>query len=216
MTLDTRILIRLLTVALLGAATALLVTCGGTGAGLIPSANAGPLKEDFEAVAKAAEAGNGSCAKTEEALGKTEEDFLALPATIDRGLHKRLEEGIKNLRKQALAMCDEPTATNTSTTTTQTKTTPATGTTSTEATTGTETTTTPPTPTNTTTTPPTATTPPSPGGGVEAPEEGSGGQGAGAGTKEGAAEHGGAGAGAREGAGNGGSNSGGASAGGGQ
>ncbi|HTA97537.1 MAG TPA: hypothetical protein VK730_07830 [Solirubrobacteraceae bacterium] len=195
-------LIRLIVVALLGAATALLVSCGSSGAGLIPSASAGPLQEDFEAVAKAAEAGNGDCAKTEAALGKTEEDFLALPATVDKGLHKRLEEGITNLRKQALAMCEEPTATDTSTTSTQTKSTPQTGTTNTETTTSTETATTPTTPTNTPTTPTTG-TPPSPGGGVEAPEEGSGENGVGLGAS-------------KESAGNGTSNSGGASAGGGQ
>jgi hypothetical protein len=200
-----RTLIRLAVVALLGAAAALLVSCGSSGAGLIPSASAGPLQEDFEAVAKAAEAGNGDCAKTEAALGKTEEDFLALPATIDKGLHKRLEEGITNLRKQALAMCEEPTATETSTTTTQTKTTPQTGTTNTETTTSTETATTPTTPATTPTTP-TTSTPPTPGGGVEAPEEG-------------ASEHGGDEQGAgigKENAGNGAPNSGGASAGGGQ
>ncbi len=211
-----RILIRLVVVALLGAATALLVSCGSSGAGLIPSASAGPLQEDFETVAKAAEAGNGNCAKTEAALGKTEEDFLALPATVDKGLHKRLEEGITNLRKQALAMCAEPTATETSTTSTQTKTTPQTGTTSTEPTTSTETTTTPTTPTNTTTTPPTS-TPPSPGGGVEAPGEGhaeeSLGEGKGKGEGRGKGEGEGRG---KEGEANGASGSGGASAGGGQ
>jgi hypothetical protein len=198
-----RILIRLVVVALLGAATAVLVSCGSSGAGLIPSASAGPLQEDFEAVAKAAEAGNGDCAKTEAALGKTDEDFLALPASVDKGLHKRLEEGIKNLRKQALSMCEEPSATDTSTTSTQTKTTPATGTTSTETTTSIETTTTPTTPTNSPTTPTTSTPPPSSGGGVEAPEEGSGESGAGVGAS-------------KEGADNGASNSGGASAGGAQ
>ena len=200
--MNMRMLIRLIVVALLGAATALLLSCGSSGTGLIPSASAGPLQEDFEAVAKAAEAGNGSCAKTEEALGKTEEDFLALPATVDKGLHKRLEEGIANLRKQALAMCEEPTATETATTSTQTRSTPATGTTSTE-TTSTETTTTPTTPTNTVTTPPASTPPPGSGGGVEAPEEGAGENGTGLGAS-------------KEGADNGASNSGGASAGGGQ
>lgn len=175
MKLDTRILIRLVTVALLGATTGLLVSCGSSGAGLIPSANAGPLREDFETVAKAAEAGNGDCAKTEEALGKTEEDFLALPATIDRGLHRRLEEGIANLRKQAMSMCEQPASTGTATTNTQTKTTPATGTTSTENTTpSTNTSTTQTTTTETTTTPPSSGKVPSPGGGVEAPEEGAG------------------------------------------
>ncbi len=201
--MNMRILIRLIVVALLGAATALLVSCGSSGTGLIPSSSAGPLQEDFEAVAKAAQAGDGDCAKTEAALGKTEQDFLALPATVDRGLHKRLGEGITNLRKQALAMCEEPTTTETSATSTQTKTTPQTGTTNTETTTSTETATTPTTPTNTSTTPPTTSTPPSSGGGVEAPEEGSGENGAGLGAS-------------KESADNGASNSGGASAGGGQ
>lgn len=200
--MNMRMLIRLIVVALLGATTALLVSCGSSGTGLIPSASAGPLQEDFEAVAKAAEAGNGDCAKTEAALGKTEEDFLALPATVDRGLHKRLEEGIANLRKQALEMCEEPTTTETSATTTQTKSTPRTGTTSTESTTSTETATTPTTPTNTPTTP-TTSTPPSSGGGVEAPEEGAGENGTGLGSS-------------KESADNGASNSGGASAGDGQ
>jgi hypothetical protein len=198
-----RTLIRLAVVALLGATTALLVSCGSSGAGLIPSASAGPLQEDFEAVAKAAETGNGDCSKTESALGKTEEDFLALPATVDKGLRKRLEEGIANLHKQALAMCEQPAATDTSTTNTQkTTTTPATGTTSTETTTTAPTVTTPTTPTSPATTP-TTSTPPSPGGGVEAPEEGSGENGAGIGAS-------------KESAGNGASNSGGASAGDGQ
>lgn len=159
-------LIRLVLAALLGVATAVLVSCGSSGTGLIPAASAGPLQSDFEAVAKAAAAGNGSCAETESALGKTEQDFLALPASIDRGLHQRLQQGISNLRKQALAMCLEPTPGSTSTTSTQTSTTPTTPTTNTETT---------PTTTSTTTTPtattPTATTPPGPGGGTEAPGE---------------------------------------------
>ena len=202
--MNMRKLIRLATVALLGAATALLVSCGTSGKGLIPSANAGPLQNDFEAVAQAAESGNGSCSATESALGKTEQDFLALPATIDRGLHKRLEEGIKHLRKQALEMCAQPAPTATSTTGTETTTTPTTSTETTSTETATTPSTTPSAPTSTQTTPPTG-TPQNPGGGVEAPEEGSGEQGAGAGIGAG-----------KEGAGEGASNSGGASAGGGQ
>jgi hypothetical protein len=126
------------------------------------------LQSDFEAVARAAASGNGSCARTESALGKAEQDFLALPATIDRGLHKRLQEGITNLHTQALAMCLQPATTATSTTGAQTGTTPTT-TTSTE-TTPTTTTSTTTTPTSTT---PTATTPPpSESGGTEAHEGG--------------------------------------------
>jgi hypothetical protein len=155
-------LIRLVVAALLGVVVATLVSCGSSGTGLIPSASAGPLQSDFEAVARAAAAGNGSCAATESALGKTEQDFLALPASIDAGLHKRLQEGISNLRKRALAMCIQPMPTATSTAETQTDTT--TTTTSTETTPTTSTTTTPETPTDT--------TPPNSGGGTEAPGEG--------------------------------------------
>jgi hypothetical protein len=155
-----RTLIRLVVAALLGVAAAALVACGSSGTGLIPSADAGPLQSDFEAVAQAAAAGNGSCAATESALGKTEQDFLALPASVDTGLRKRLQEGISNLRKRALAMCIQPTPTATSTVETQT----------TATTTSTETT-----PTTTTTTTPTVETPtttqPNQGGGTEAPDE---------------------------------------------
>lgn len=161
-----RILIRLLVVALLGVAAAVLVSCGSSGKGLIPSANAGPLQSDFEAVAHAAETGEGSCAETESALGKTEQDFLRLPTTVDRGLHARLQLGLENLRKQALATCEQ--SAETKTTGTQTSSTSTT-------TTSTNTETTPPaqtSPTTTTGTTPTPTTPtpPSESGGTEAHE----------------------------------------------
>lgn len=200
-----RTVIRLLLVGLLGVAAAVLVSCGSPGAGLIPSANAGPLQSDFEAVAHAAEAGNGSCAETESALGKTEQDFLALPASVDRGLHNRLQLGIANLRKQALAMCEQPAVTSTTgtqTSTTSTTTTP----TSTETTPTTTSTTT--TPTGATTTP-TTTTPPSESGGTEAGE-------AGEGPGKGKAESEDKANGKVESEDNGGANAGGASAGGGQ
>ncbi len=198
MRIPIHIILRALPVALLGAATAVLVSCGSSGAGLIPSSNAGPLQGDFEAVAQAAKSGNGGCAATESALGKTEQDFLALPATVDGGLHKRLQEGIGNLRKQALAMCAQPTPGTTSTTGATTTTTAPTTTTQT-----TPTTTVPSTTTGTQTTP-TTTTPPNQGGGTEAPGEGA------------AEESPGKGKGKGEGEGNGGASAGGAGAGGGQ
>jgi hypothetical protein len=170
-----RTLIRTVSVALLGAAAALLVSCGSSGKGLIPSANAGPLQSDFEAVARAATSGNGDCGPTESALGKTEQDFLALPASIDRGLHLRLEQGISNLRKRALAMCIQPTSTATAT---GTETTPST-TTSTETTPTTTPTATTTTPTATSTqTTPTTTAPQGQeqGGGTLAPGESEEGQ----------------------------------------
>jgi hypothetical protein len=158
--------LRLLAAAPLGVAVAIaLVSCGSSGKGLIPSADAGPLQSDFEAVAQAAQAGGGNCTATTEAINKTEQDFAALPATIDSGLHLRLREGISNLRERALALCAQPLAqtattttprTTTSTTTTKTQTTP----------------TTPTTTTSTSTTPTTPVTPPNNGGGTVAPGEG--------------------------------------------
>jgi hypothetical protein len=185
---------RIAAVALLGAAVALLVSCGGSGTGLIPSSSGGPLQADFEAVAQAATSGNGACEATESALGKTEQDFLALPASVDRGLYNRLKEGIANLRKQALVTCA---TTTTPTTTIGTTTTTTTPTTTTETT---PTTTTPTTPETT----PTTTPPTNKGGGTEAPGEGE------------AEENPGKGKGKGDGEGNGGASAGGASAGGGQ
>jgi hypothetical protein len=163
--------------ALLGVSAALLVACGTSGTGLIPAASAGPLQSDFEAVSQAAQNGNGNCLATESALGKTEQDFLALPSSVDPGLKRRLREGIANLRKVALAMCAQPAATAT-TATTQTTTTPTTTTQTTPSTTTT---------TNTTPTAPTTTaiTPPSNGGGTPAPEESEESQGKGKGKGEG-------------------------------
>jgi hypothetical protein len=192
--------IRMMAVALLGAAAAVLVSCGSSGSSLIPAVNATPLQRDFEAVAQDAAAGSGSCTATEAALGKTEQDFLALPATVDRGLRARLEQGIANLRKQALATCLH--SASTATTTTSTQTTPTqTTTTSTQTTPAT----TPTTTTSTTTgaqTTPTTTTPPGQGGGTAAPGQGEGEAEAGPNKGKGKGEDG--------------ANSGGASAGGGQ
>jgi hypothetical protein len=162
-----RSLISLALAALLGAAAAVLVACGSSGKGLIPEANAGPLQRDFEAIAQAAQSGDGHCTSTTEAINRTEQDFAALPATVNRTLRDRISKGIKNLRERALLLCAQPL---TQTTTTGTTTT---------ATTKTQTTTAPP------TTPPpespeaTGTTPNGPtnsGGGTAAPK-GEGGEG---------------------------------------
>jgi hypothetical protein len=157
--------LRLLATGLAGVVVAVaLASCGSGGKGLIPTADAGPLKGDFEAVAQAAQAGGGNCTATTEAINKTEQDFAALPSTIDPGLHSRIRDGISNLRGRALALCAQPL------TPTATTTTPRTTTTTTKAQTTT------PTPTTTTTTPapttPTTTTPPNNGGGTVAPGEG--------------------------------------------
>jgi hypothetical protein len=158
---------RTITAGLLGLATALLVSCGSSGGSLIPAADAGPLQADFEAVEHAAETGSGSCQTTEAAILKTEQDFHRLPATIDGGLHSRLEEGIVNLHHLALEKCAQPVAQPTVTSTTP-KTTPTTP--STTPTTPTATQTTPTQTVPSTTVPPPTTT--GPGGGTPAPGEG--------------------------------------------
>jgi hypothetical protein len=154
--------------AMLGVAAALLVSCGGSNGKLIPTADAGPLQGDFEAVAQAAETGKGNCAATKTAIAKTEGDFSALPASVDSGLRETLRNGIDNLSSHALALCEQPpaqtTTTNATPKTTSTATTPTTTTTTT-------TTTAPATTTPTTTTPTEATTPGA-GGGTAAPGAG--------------------------------------------
>jgi hypothetical protein len=154
---------RLLIASVLGIGAALLVSCGTSGKGLIPTGNAGPLQSDFEAVARDAQNGNGNCASTQAAIVKTEQDFGGLPATVDAGLRSRLREGITNLRTRALEVCAQPLpqATVTTTaprTTTSTQTTPTTPTVA---------------QTTTTQTAPTTSTPTStgPGGGTPAPGE---------------------------------------------
>ena len=176
--LRTRVL-GVLLAAVLGVGAALLVSaCGGASVkGLIPAAAAGPLQSDFEAVNQEAQNGDGSCTGTEAALTKTEQDFDALPATLNSGLRNTLHQGIANLRARALALCAQPLA-NTTTATTKTTTTPTT----TTAPTLTQTTT----PTTETPTTETPTSTPETGGGGTGVEE--------AGGAAGGAEAGGAGA----------------------
>jgi hypothetical protein len=92
---------------LLVAAGLLPAACGGS-SGLIPAGNAGPLRSDFEAVAEAAENGNGDCGKTESALQSTQHDYESLPSSVDSSLRNRLSEGISSLRSQALLACKQP------------------------------------------------------------------------------------------------------------
>lgn len=156
-----RRLSRALAAGALGVCAALLVSCSSSGKGLIPTSDAGPLQSDFEAVAQAAENGDGDCTATESALLKTEQDFARLPSSVDSGLRDTLHRGIENLRTRSLALCAQPLPQAT-----QTQTTPKTTT---------STTTTPPASTETqttSTTPPASTPSPSgPGGGTPAPGE---------------------------------------------
>jgi hypothetical protein len=159
-----------------------LSACGSSTAGLIPEENAGPLKGDFEAVAKAALAGDGNCGETDEALNKTEQDFAALPSSVNAGLRRTLQAGIVNLSERARQACKEPLA---STTTTGASTSSTSTSTTTSTTTSTPTTTSSTTTSSTATlTPPTATTP-GVGGGTQAPPGESGTPGNGQGNGQG-------------------------------
>ncbi len=165
-------ILRVLLTAALGVGAALVVSACGSSDKLIPVAAAVPLQSDFESVAQAAEGGGGNCSTTEAALLKTEQDFSALPATVDSGLHARLQEGIAKLREDALARCAKPLGSSNTTSTSKAPARPAptktqTTSTSTETqSTSTQTTTTGSTPTST-----------GPGGGTQAPEEGTAGSG---------------------------------------
>ena len=111
---------RLLTAALLGVGAAVLISCGSSGKGLIPLADAGPLQDDFQAVLQAAQEGDGSCTATEAAIRKTQHDLQALPFSVDDGLRGRLAEGVANLSVRARELCAEPLAQTTTTSTTTT------------------------------------------------------------------------------------------------
>ena len=148
--------LRALLAALAGVGAAVLVSCAGSGKSLIPTAQAGPLRDDFELVERAARSGHGSCAGTEAAVGKTEADFAALPGSVDAGLRARLRVGIAKLREEARELCAQPAVQSTPTTATSTPST------TTAATTQATTQNSPTTTTNTATTP---------GGGTPAEEE---------------------------------------------
>jgi hypothetical protein len=179
--------LRLACAGLLGLAAALLISCGSSGKGLIPTGDAGPLQSDFEAVAQAAQNGDGSCTATAEAIRKTEQDFAALPASVDAGLRRTLERGISNLRSRALSLCAQPLAQTTTTSASPPRTTTSTPSVTTP--TVTQTTSTQTTPTISTPTTPTSS---SPGGGTPAPtptpevSPGAGGPQGGTGAGEGA------------------------------
>jgi hypothetical protein len=143
----------------LGTGAAGLVACGsGTASkALIPSADAGPLKTEFDDVAAAVS--NGDCPGATQALNHAQAHLDSLPGSTSVRLRRRLQSGISSLRSQAQEEC---VAAQTQTDTVPTTTEPATTDTTTTETTPTDTTTTDTTPTDTTTTPgdTTATPPP--------------------------------------------------------
>jgi hypothetical protein len=114
----------------LGAATAVLVACGGDGK--IPSGDASSLQSALNQVSVDFRAGH--CTAAAQAVTKAQNELLDLPDSVDAKLRDRLQAGISNLRKRVPATCDQaqtqtqtqetqPDTTTTDTTTTETTTT---------------------------------------------------------------------------------------------
>ena len=144
---------------LLGAATALLVACGGSD-GRIPAGDASSLTSALNQISSEFRA--GQCVAAQRAVAKAQNDVLALPDTVDSRLRQRLQSGIENLASKVPATCNQAQTqtqqTQPDTTTNDTTSTPTTGTdTAPTDTTGTDTGT-PTTPTGTTGTSSTGTT----------------------------------------------------------
>jgi hypothetical protein len=136
---------------LLGAATALLVACGG-GDGRIPASDASSLTSALNRISSDYRAGR--CESAQRDVAKAQNALLALPDTVDARLRQRLQSGIQNLAAKVPATCSQTqsqTQPTQPTTTNDTTSTPTTGTdTAPTDTTGTGTGTTPTTPTGTT------------------------------------------------------------------
>jgi hypothetical protein len=128
----------------LGAATALLVACGGDGR--IPAGDASSIKSALTKISSDYRAGR--CDAAERDVARAQNELLDLPDSVDSNLRQRLQSGIQNLGKRVPATCGQaqtqtqetqPETTTTDTTTTETTTTD-TSTTGTETdTTGTDT-----------------------------------------------------------------------------
>jgi hypothetical protein len=135
----------MLAALVMGAATAVLVACGGDGR--IPSGDASSLESALRQISTDYRAGR--CKAAERAVAKAQNEVLDLPNSVDAKLRDRLQAGISNLGKRVPATCDEqqtqtqetaPPTTSTDTTTTDETTTTDTDTTDTDTdTTGTET-----------------------------------------------------------------------------
>jgi len=133
---------------LLGAATAVLVACGG-GDGRIPASNASSLTSALNQISSDYRAGR--CVAAQRAVARAQNAVLALPDTVDARLRQRLQSGIQNLAAKVPATCHQaqtqtqqtqPDTTTSDTTSTPTTSTPTTST----PTTSTPTTSTPTTP----------------------------------------------------------------------
>jgi hypothetical protein len=132
----------------LGGAGALLASCGGSSAGLIPAGQANTLDSHLQAVANAVDARD--CDTAVAAVGRVAAEIASLSHSVDVRLRLRLKQGTSRLVKAVPVDCVAPRPTTTTTTATE----PTTATTTkTEPTTATDTT--PTTATDTTPTIPT-------------------------------------------------------------
>jgi hypothetical protein len=89
---------------LLGAATALLVACGG-GDGRIPASNASSLTSALNQISSNYRAGH--CVAAQRAVARAQNAVLALPDTVDARLRQRLQSGIQNLAAKVPATCSQ-------------------------------------------------------------------------------------------------------------
>jgi hypothetical protein len=89
---------------LLGAATALLVACGGSD-GRIPANNASSLTSALNQISSDFRAGH--CVAAQRAVAKAQNAVLALPDTVDARLRQRLQSGIQNLAAKVPATCSQ-------------------------------------------------------------------------------------------------------------
>jgi hypothetical protein len=87
----------------LGAATAVLVACGGDGR--IPAGDASSLKSALNQVSVDFRAGR--CTAAAQAVAKAQNDLLDLPDSVNAKLRDRLQSGISNLRRQVPKTCDQ-------------------------------------------------------------------------------------------------------------
>jgi hypothetical protein len=87
----------------LGAATAVLVACGGDGR--IPSGDASSIKSALNRIE--ADYRAGRCQTAEQDVEKAQNALLNLPNSVNDDLRNRLQSGIRNLRERVPATCDQ-------------------------------------------------------------------------------------------------------------
>ena len=110
----------LLLVFALGVGTAGLVACGSNGSSkaLIPVADAGPLRDDFDAVGSAIS--THDCSAAADAVRQAQARVDSLPRSTSAELRQRLRDGLQELQRQAAEECVPPVDTTTDTTPTDT------------------------------------------------------------------------------------------------